>query len=116
LPEHSTFPDGSVSLEASVAAVQERLSTGRLKVQAHLNEFVTQLSNYHRDTDGRIVPQDDDMVSALLCGIRSLRFAKPLSETAGVRFEPAQTYGARVEGFAIGAGPNSGDWDIFSGQ
>jgi hypothetical protein len=86
LPEHSTFPDGSVSLEACVTAVQERLSTGRLKVQSNLTDFLTQLANYHRDTDGRLVAQDDDMVSALFCGIRSLRFAKPLSETAGIRF------------------------------
>jgi hypothetical protein len=115
LPEHSTFPDGSVSLEACVTAIQERLSTGRLRVQSHLTEFLTQLANYHRDIDGRLVPQDDDMVSALFCGIRSLRFAKPLSETAGVRFEPAQTYDGHDPRFARGAGPNE-DWDIFTGR
>lgn len=106
LPEHSTFADGSVSLEASVNAVQERLFSGRLKIQSHLGELLTQLGNYHRDTEGRIVPSDDDLVSALLCAMRSLRLARPLG--------PANQYEGRRSGGSSIA--KDVEFDVFSGR
>lgn len=115
LPHHSQWPDGGVSHEASVSALQQRLFNGTFKVQQHLAAFVTQLANYHRDERGQIVREGDDMVSACLCAIRSLHQARRLDETG-----PNSQYRGvdPVTGLPFGRGRQRGTppWDIFTGK
>ena len=63
LPEHATWPDGSLSVEASVVDITTRAQVGQFKVAAHLNEFFDEWSQYHRK-DGIIVAQQNDILDA----------------------------------------------------
>jgi hypothetical protein len=94
LPSYSTHPDGSLSLEVSIRLVQERLSTGRMKISSHLHGLLTELSNYHRDERGVPEPIGDDEVSAMLCAMRSLRHARRFDEV-DERSRRGQGYGAK---------------------
>lgn len=60
---HSSFPDGSISTEAAIMEMQERMATGRLKVAAHLVDWLMEFRMYHRK-DGLIVKINDDLLSA----------------------------------------------------
>ena len=74
LPNHATWPDGSVSTEAGVMEMDERFATGRLKVASHLSMFFEEFRLYHRK-DGLIVKLKDDILSALRTAIMMKRFA-----------------------------------------
>lgn len=75
LPQHATFPDGSISTEAGIQEIDERIQTGRLKVAAHLGDWAHEFSNYHRK-EGVIVKKDDDLMSATRILVMALRFAR----------------------------------------
>jgi len=87
LHEFATWPDGSVSTDAGIFEWDERERTGRLKVGAHLADFLEERRFYHRK-DGKIVKIKDDLMSACRIGLMMKRFAKsvPLGKgTAGRR-------------------------------
>ena len=63
LPERATFPDGTNGVEAGVMEMLDRMQTGRLKVFSHLRDWFEEFSLYHRK-DGRIVKENDDVLSA----------------------------------------------------
>lgn len=75
LPEHATHPEGGVSLEAGIAEMYDRMTTGRFKVANHLSEFFDEKGTYHRK-DGLIVKERDDVLSAIRYGIMMKRFAR----------------------------------------
>jgi phage terminase large subunit-like protein/phage terminase small subunit len=77
LSKWSTFKDGSVSLEAGVGEIEQRMATGRLKVAAHLHEWFEEMQNYHRE-DLKIVAIDDDLLGATRQIVMQLRSAKVL--------------------------------------
>ena len=54
LADHATWPDGSVSTEAGVMEMLDRMTTGRFKVASHLTEWLEERRMYHRK-DGQIV-------------------------------------------------------------
>ena len=76
LPTHATFEDGSVSTEAGVMEMWERMTTGRFKVSSELSEFWEEFRAYHRK-GGQIVKVNDDILSAVRTAIMAKRFAKP---------------------------------------
>ena len=55
LGTHAAFPDGSISTEAGILEMQERMATGRFRVKAHLADWLDEYRSYHRDKDGQIV-------------------------------------------------------------
>lgn len=75
LPTHSTFPEGGYSLEAGVMEMQQRITTGRLKVAAHLANWLNEFQMYHRK-DGLIVPTNDDLLSATRQAMMMRRYAR----------------------------------------
>jgi len=75
LPEHSTFPTGGYSTEAGVLEMQQRMTTGRLKVAAHLSNWFEEYRQYHRK-DGEIVKVNDDLLSATRQAMMMRRFAR----------------------------------------
>src|SRR5262245_7978668 len=76
LYQHAQFPDGSVSVEAGIMAMLDRLRTGRLRVYRHLNDWFEEFRLYHRK-DGRVEKEGDDLMSATRYGIMMLRSARP---------------------------------------
>jgi phage terminase large subunit-like protein len=84
--EHAKFRDGSISLEAGIAEMEQRFASGRLRVASHLTEWFDEYIGYHR-VDGRIHKVDDDLLSATRIALMDLRYAKPLG--AGGSFRAA---------------------------
>ena len=73
--EHAKYEgDRGNSVEASVADILDRMETGRFKVAPHLEMFWEEFRMYHRK-DGKIVPKDDDFISAVRYAVMMLRFA-----------------------------------------
>ncbi len=77
LDEHAQWPEGGVSTEAGILEWDEREKTGRLKIAAHLSEFLEERRFYHRK-DGAIVKIKDDLLSAARVGMMMKRFARPV--------------------------------------
>lgn len=74
-PTHATFESGGYSTEAGVQEMQARMVTGRLKVAAHLSNWLEEFRFYHRK-DGVIVKTKDDILSATRIGIIDRRHWK----------------------------------------
>ena len=75
--EHAQFPDKSVSVEAGLMQMYDRMQTGRFKVFRHLGEWFEEFRLYHRE-DGLVVKERDDLMSATRYGVMMLRYARIL--------------------------------------
>ena len=80
----------SNSVESGIAEVWQLLVSGRLKVMAHLHDWLREFRNYHRDDkgNGRIVKRDDHLMDAtrylVVSGRERLRLPRtPNREGAG---------------------------------
>jgi phage terminase large subunit-like protein len=82
LGKHATFPDGSVSMEAGISEMESRFATGRLKVANHLGDWFEEFRQYHRE-DLKIVPVDDDLLSATRQLVMQIRSAKVMDADRG---------------------------------
>lgn len=109
LPDHATWPDGSVSTEAGILEMDERERTGRLKYAAQLSDLLEERRFYHRK-DGQIVKIKDDIMSAIRTAIMMKRAAKAvqLGGRAG-QSGPRSVYARGT------AGHPDGDFDPFTG-
>lgn len=74
LADRATFKDGSNGVEAGLMDMLDRMQTGRLKVAKHLHDWFEEFRLYHRE-DGKVVKQDDDLLSATRYAIMMLRKA-----------------------------------------
>jgi hypothetical protein len=74
LGSHAQFPDGSVSVEAGIMDMLDRMQTGRFKVFDHLGGWFEEFRLYHRK-DGQVVKLMDDLMSATRYGVMMLRHA-----------------------------------------
>ena len=75
LHECAQFEDGSVSVEAGLMAMLDRMRTGKLKVfREHLDWF-EEFRLYHRK-DGKVVKEGDDLLCATRYALMMLRYAK----------------------------------------
>lgn len=72
LGTHAQFSDGSVSVEAGLMEMLDRMQSGRFKVFDTLNDWFDEFRLYHRK-DGIVVKLRDDVMSATRYGIMSLR-------------------------------------------
>ena len=77
-PHHARWPDGSLSTEAAIVEMCQRIETGRLKVAAHLADWLAEFDQYHRK-DGMIVKLHDDLLSATQKGIMMKRYARAVN-------------------------------------
>ena len=73
LPEHAQFEDGSVSFEAGVMLMLDRMRTGKLKVFKEHNDWWEEFRLYHRK-DGKVVKEGDDLLCATRYGLMMLRY------------------------------------------
>lgn len=88
LPIHAQFEDKSVSVEAGLMDMLDRMNTGRLKVFSHLEDWFAEFRTYHRK-DGLVVKENDDLMSATRYALMMLRFA----ETAKAAISMQSLYG-----------------------
>lgn len=72
LGSHAQFSDGSVSVEAGIMEMYDRMQSGRFKVFDTLNDWFEEFRLYHRK-DGLVVKLRDDVMSATRYGVMSLR-------------------------------------------
>ncbi|MCC7047192.1 MAG: hypothetical protein IT562_10805 [Alphaproteobacteria bacterium] len=96
MPEHATWPDGSLSTEAGIMEMDERMQSGRFKVAAHLSDWLEEFRFYHRK-DGQIVKIKDDLMSATRIAVMMKRFAKAvkLGSAGFVRPQAMKVYKGR---------------------
>jgi len=66
---------GGNSVEAGLMEMLDMMQTGRFKVARHLEDFFEEFRLYHRK-DGKIVKENDDILSAVRYAIMMRRFAK----------------------------------------
>jgi hypothetical protein len=66
--------DGSVSVEAGLKAMLDRMRTGKLKVFKEHPDWWEEFRLYHRK-DGKVVKEGDDLMCATRYALMSLRFA-----------------------------------------
>ena len=74
LHEHAQFEDGSVSVEAGIMAMLDRMRTGKLKVFKEHLDWWEEFRLYHRK-DGKVVKEGDDLMCATRYALMMLRFA-----------------------------------------
>src|SRR5262249_50169327 len=84
LPQHAQFEDGSVSVEAGLMDMLDRMKTGRFKVLNHLNDWFEGFRFYHRQ-DGGVVKQGDDLMAATRYALMMLRHARTGAAHASFR-------------------------------
>src|SRR5262249_58007985 len=75
LHEHAQFEDGSVSVEAGLMMMLDRMQSGRFKVFRHLNDWWEEFRLYHR-RDGKVWKEGDDLMSATRYALMMLRHAR----------------------------------------
>ncbi len=77
LPEHAQFADDRGNgLEAGIFEMVDRMTTGRFKVFAHLEDWFEEFELYHRK-DGKVFKERDDAISASRYATMMVRYAKP---------------------------------------
>ena len=74
LHDHAQFEDGSVSVEAGLMMMLDRMRTGKLKVFKEHLDWWEEFRLYHRK-DGKVVKEGDDLMCATRYALMSLRFA-----------------------------------------
>ena len=75
LARNATFEDGSISVEAGIMQMLQRMDTGRFKVDETLEEFWDEFRMYHRE-NGKIVKINDDILSSVRYACMMLREAE----------------------------------------
>lgn len=78
LPTCATWPDGSISTEAGINEISQRIETNRFKVSSLLmrGEWGDEFRNYHRDEKTlQIDKVKDDLMSATRVAVMAKRFA-----------------------------------------
>ena len=76
-------------LEVGVTRMLERMEAGTLKLFSHLHDWFEEFAIYHR-TDGVVVKEHDDLLSATRYGLMELRSARK-KPTRATRRERAGT-------------------------
>jgi phage terminase large subunit-like protein len=84
LHEHAQFEDGSVSVEAGLMDMLDRMKTGRFKVFRDLNDWFEEFRLFHR-RDGKVFKEGDDLMAATRYGCMMLRFASTRGAYDGFR-------------------------------
>jgi phage terminase large subunit-like protein len=68
--------EGGNSVEASLLEMVTRMETKRFKVFKTCTKWLKEKTMYHRDQNGKIVKQNDDVISASRYGVMMLRHAR----------------------------------------
>jgi hypothetical protein len=74
LGTHAQYPDSSVSVEAGIMDMLDRMKSGRFRVFSTLTAWFEEFRLYHRK-DGQVVKLQDDLMSATRYGVMMIREA-----------------------------------------
>jgi hypothetical protein len=85
--EHAQFEDGSVSVQAGLMDMLDRMQSGRFKVFKHLHNWFEEFRLFHRK-DGRVVKEGDDILAASRYALMMLRFARMIAPSKPRRRRP----------------------------
>lgn len=77
LPSHATFPEGGFSTEAAIMEIDQRLKDGRFKVSEDCLQWLEEYRGYHRNENGLLVKEHDDLLSATMKGVMMKRKGRP---------------------------------------
>ena len=116
--EHATFKAGGYATETGILEMQQRFTSGRLKVCTHLTNWWEEFLGYHRDETGQIVKVHDDLMSASRIGnMMAPRFAVggiPMGNMGGQHWKDFMRRNVETnDGVQMARGR---DFDIFTGQ
>lgn len=112
---HATFQTGGYATEAGILEMQQRFTSGRLKVCSHLIDWWDEFVSYHRDEKGDIVKVHDDLMSAtrILC-MMAKRFAVggvPMGALGGQHWKDFSRKNTRtVDGVQMAHGVDINPW------
>ena len=83
---HYVEPDGqkSVSVEAGLMDMLNRMQSGRFKVFKHHNDWWEEFRLYHRK-DGKVVKEGDDLMAATRYAVMMLRHAATARQHSNFR-------------------------------
>jgi phage terminase large subunit-like protein len=74
-----TEGEGGNSVEASILEMNQRMASGRFKIFSTCQHFFDEKRMYHRDLKGKIVKQNDDLLSACRYSTMMVRHARVIS-------------------------------------
>ena len=81
------------AVEAGIAEVYSRLSTGRLKIARHLTEWFDEYRIYQRDEKGRILKRRDHLMDATRYYVMTgLKIAKPITDVHRIQNAEGRSY------------------------
>ena len=99
LKDHAQFSSGSISVEAGIMEMRQRMQDGRWKVFSNCADWREEYRGYQRNEDGSIRKENDDVLCSSRYGYMSRRFAKTRPVQI-VRTAPSrQTIGDRKIGY-----------------
>ena len=114
--QHATFKTGGYATETGIMEMQQRFTSGRLKVVSTLLDWWDEFVSYHRDETGQIVKVHDDLMSATrILTMMAPRFAVggvPMGALGGQHWKDFARRNSDNGGMAKGVD----DWDIFTGR
>ena len=115
---HASFATGGYATEAGILEMQQRFTSGRLKVCSHLLDWWEEFVSYHRDEKGDIVKSHDDLMSATrILTMMAKRFAVggvPMGALGGRHWKDyARSNTQSADGVMMAHGV---DIDPFTGQ
>ena len=74
---------GPGSIESGIMRLQERFATGRIKIFETCTMTLEEIRKYHRDENGKVVPEQDDLLDSLRYAESGLKHAKTKTEARG---------------------------------
>lgn len=74
---------GPGSVESGIMMLQERFATGRIKIFDTCPMLLEELRKYHRDENGKIVAEQDDLIDALRYAVVGIKYARTYAEALG---------------------------------
>lgn len=103
LPEHSTWPEGGVSVENGLYETLDRQRKGTYKIFRGQPELMEEHRQYHRDEKGKVVKIRDDILDAARQAYMMRRFAKRAGEVGQpaphvIMPQPVGTMGGGMRG------------------
>lgn len=112
---HATFKTGGYATETGVMEMQQRFTSGRLKVCSNLLDWWDEYVSYHRDETGQIVKVHDDLMSASrILTMMAPRFSVggvPMGALGGQHWKDFSRRNSENGNMARGVD----DWNIFTG-
>ena len=100
LPEPASYDDTRRnSVEAGLMDMLDLMTTGRMKVFRHLNDWFEEFELYHRK-DGKVVKERDDIMSATRYAKMDIRFARAKAEREVMDRYRRHRSGDRASGWA----------------